>query len=153
MLARPVRAGRGIRVADGSELAVSPRHLEVVAPDHPLRPESDGRRADWWLEQLDDRHSGLRVSYFVPRRRPAVCRLLHLGKARRLVGVMAGETTTPDDVFFAVWHGWGHILPTRFPGAVHLDTRRGHFLLRGSPEGALTSISASSAAAGPVSGI
>lgn len=206
------RAGRGvvIRVADGSELAVSPRHLELVAPDHPLRAEPDGSHADWWLDQLEGRQSGLRVSYFVPRSLPAVCRLLHpwedqvgervrwedvvevadvvdraeLGRrvagarygvarpvetgpyvephegevdprsAGALVEVLAGATTTPDDVFFAIWHGWGDIPPTRFPGAAHLDTpARGHFLLRGPLEGALTSVSLSSASNGPVSGI
>ena len=209
---QPARAGRGvvIRVADGSELVVSPRHLELVAPDHPLRPEPDGRHADWWLDQLDDWEFGLRVACFVPRSLPAVCRLLHpwedhvgqpvrwqdvvevadvanraeLGRrvagaiygkekpvetdplsephegqldrhtALALVDTLADATTTPDDVFFAIWHGWGDIPPARFPGAAHLDTpSRGHFLLRGPLEGALASVSASFAGTRPVSGI
>lgn len=209
---RPPHAGRGvvIRTADGSEIAVAPRHLELVAPDHPLRPEPDDHYADWWLEQLDDWHPGLPVGCFVPRSLPAVCRLLHpwqdqadrlvrwndvvavtdaadraelarrvsgarygketpvntaaLGEPREgqldlhsatpLIGTLARATTTPDDVFFAVWNGWGDIPPTRFPGAAQLDTpARGHFLLRGPLEGALTSVSASSVGPDPVSGI
>lgn len=209
---RPPRTGRGvvIRVADGGEIAVSPRHLELVAPDHPLRPEPDGRYADWWLDQLDDWQSGLRVSCFVPRSLPVVCHLLHpwedqagrpvgwrdvvevadvadraelarrvagahhgmeapvetapFGEphegqldrhtAQALVDILASATTTPEDVFFAVWHGWGDMPPARFPGAAQLDTQaRGHFLLRGPLEGALTSVSASSVGTGPVSGI
>lgn len=57
-------------------------------------------------------------------------------------------------MLFAIWVGWGDIPVQRFPGAARLDTRaRGHFLLRGPLHGALTSISASSVGARPVSGI
>lgn len=206
------RPGRGvvIRLADGSEIAVSPRHLELVAPDHPLQPEADGHHADWWLDELDDWGPGLPVACFVPHSLPAVCQLLHpwddqSGRpvrwddvvhvadvadraelARRVVGAqygkedppdtagfgepsqgqldhhtaktlvdsLAGATTTPDDVFFAVWKGWGDTPPARFPGAARIDTpSRGHFLLHGPLEGALTSVSASPVGPQPVSGI
>ena len=64
--------------------------------------------------------------------------------AATLVEVLTGETTTPDDVFVAVWEGWGDVPPQRFPGAARLDTQaRGHFLLRGPLRGVLTSVAAS----------
>lgn len=57
--------------------------------------------------------------------------------------VLTGVTTTPEDVFVAVWTGWGDV-PQRFPGAAYLDTEaRGHFLLRGPLHGVLTSVAAS----------
>lgn len=208
----PSRTSRGVllRLVDTTEVRVSPRHLEVVAPDHPLRPEGSRDAADWWLSDLGEWGSTLPVAAFVPRRLPAVGRVLHpwedragdavrwedvvraadvtgraelarrlagsplgledppdtphLGEpregeldehtARVLVDVLAGATTTPDDVFFAVWHGWGDTPPARFPGAAHIDTpRRGHFLLRGPLEGALTSVSALRSATRPVSGV
>lgn len=67
-----------VRVESGGEVRVSPRHLELVPPDHPLQPEPDARVADWWLEQLDRwGREGMPVSTFVPRSFPAVRRLLH----------------------------------------------------------------------------
>lgn len=64
--------------------------------------------------------------------------------AATLVDVLAEATTTPDDVFVAVWEGWGDVPPQRFPGAARLDTQaRGHFLLRGPLRGVLTSVAAS----------
>jgi hypothetical protein len=61
-----------------------------------------------------------------------------------LVDVLPGHTTTPDNVFVAVWMGWGDVPPQRFPGAAHLETpHRGHFLLRGPLTGVLTSVCAS----------
>ncbi len=64
--------------------------------------------------------------------------------ASALVDVLASATTTPDDVFVAVWEGWGDVPPQRFPGAARLGTEgRGHFLLRGPLTGALDSVAAS----------
>lgn len=64
--------------------------------------------------------------------------------ASALVEVLGTATTTPDDVFVAVWEGWGDVPVQRFPGAAHLDTQaRGHFLLRGPLIGALSSVRAS----------
>lgn len=64
--------------------------------------------------------------------------------AEALVDVLADATTTPDDVFVAVWEGWGDVPAQRFPGAAHLATQgRGHFLLRGPLAGVLTSVAAS----------
>jgi hypothetical protein len=58
-----------------------------------------------------------------------------------LVDVLAGHTTTPDDVFVAVWVGWGDMARQWFPGAAHVETQgRGHFLLRGPLSGVLTSV-------------
>lgn len=64
--------------------------------------------------------------------------------ARALVDNLANATTTPDDVFVAVWDGWGDVPAQRFPGAAHLATQgRGHFLLRGPLTGVLSSVAAS----------
>lgn len=74
-----LRSGRGvvIRLPDGEELRVPAKYLELVPREHPLRPEPDGRRADWWLDVLDDWDRPLPISSFVPRSFPAVCRILH----------------------------------------------------------------------------
>jgi hypothetical protein len=64
--------------------------------------------------------------------------------ASALVEVLATATTTPDDVFVAVWEGWGDVSVQRFPGAARIDTpNRGHFLLRGPLTGVLASVAAS----------
>lgn len=64
--------------------------------------------------------------------------------AEALVEVLGRATSTPDDVFVAVWEGWGDVPAQRFPGAAHLDTQsRGHFLLRGPLPGVLRSIAVS----------
>jgi hypothetical protein len=63
--------------------------------------------------------------------------------AAALVDVLTDATTSPADVFVAVWVGWGDVPPQRFPGAAHLDTpSRGHILLRGPLAGVLASVSA-----------
>jgi hypothetical protein len=73
--------------------------------------------------------------------------------ASPLVDVLGRATTTPEDVFVAVWEGWGDVPPERFPGAARLPTlNRGHFLLRGPLTGVLDSVSASGSD-GPVSGL
>lgn len=64
--------------------------------------------------------------------------------AAGLVEVLSRSTTTPNDVFVAVWEGWGDVPPQRFPGAARLVTPgRGHFLLRGPLTGVLSSVAAS----------
>lgn len=187
-----------LRLHDGSEVTVPRRHLELLPPDHPLTPESDGGQAAWWLRQLDDwgaEDLPIPVSAFVPASFSAVCQVLHpwvgidgelirwhtlaedpgvaeLGKhyqrrdglvhafaqqsglggepgeldavtAAGLVDVLGRSTATPDDVFVAVWEGWGDVPPQRFPGAARLVTPgRGHFLLRGPLTGVLTSVAA-----------
>jgi hypothetical protein len=197
---RRPRPGRGVTIelVERDDAVVVPRkHLELVAPDHPLVPESDGTHAAWWLEHLDRWGShGLPVGALVPSSFPAVGQVLHpwwdpeaepiswrsladrLGfdsvtalddtremfeipaaqdagyssspgeldafTAETLVEVLASATTTPDDVFVAVWDGWGDAPAHRFPGAAHLDTEaRGHFLLRGPLTGALHSVAVS----------
>lgn len=61
-----------------------------------------------------------------------------------LVEVLDSATTTPGDVFVAVWTGWGDVPVQRFPGAARLNTQaRGHFLLRGPLTGVLSSVRAS----------
>ena len=61
--------------------------------------------------------------------------------AAGLVDVLGRATATPDDVFVAVWEGWGDVPPHRFPGAARLNTQgRGHFLLRGPLTGVLASV-------------
>lgn len=198
---RPPRPGRGvtIRLAEGDEVTVPRKRLELVPPNHPLRPEPDGEQAAWWLDQLEPwGEQGTLVSSLVPSTLPAVCQVLHpwsdpddepiswraaarqlgfrsvtdLDRTREmysipaaeaaglsaspgqldtftagaLVEVLASATTTPDDVFVAVWQGWGNAPAQRFPGAAHLETQgRGHFLLRGPLTGALSSV----AVAGP----
>lgn len=77
---RPPRPGRGvtIRLDGGSEVAVPRRHLELVAPDHPLALEPDDGQAAWWLDQLDRWGSdGFPVGSLVPASFPAVCQVLH----------------------------------------------------------------------------
>jgi hypothetical protein len=63
---------------------------------------------------------------------------------RPLVEVLRAATSTPDDVFFAVWEGWGGDEWQRFRNAALLDkfhpTFRPCRLLRGPIEGALGSI-------------
>ncbi len=64
--------------------------------------------------------------------------------ASALVEVLASATTTPDDVFVAVWEGWGDVPLQRFPGAARVDSpNSGHFLLRGPLTGVLSSVAAS----------
>jgi hypothetical protein len=207
---RRARKGVVIRVGDDAEIEVDPRHLEVVAPEHPLRPERGGGAAAWWLDQLDPYAVPLTVASFVPRGLDSVARVLHpwrdsgggtarwsqvadeldvenfaglnrryedamyhhknykdlapyggpeLGQldsetAEALVEVLGEATSTPDDVYVAVWDGWGDCPPARFPGAAHLPTHvRGHFLLRGPLVGVLTSVSAVPLLQQPVSGI
>jgi hypothetical protein len=162
---RPTR-GVGIRLDDGTVVRVARRHLEPVAPKHPLGPEPDGAVAGWWLEQLAPWGlPGISVAALVPSSFPAVVRVLHPGDsaesegeldevtANGLVDLLSDATATPDDVFVAVWTGWGDIPVQRFPGAAYLDTEaRGHFLLRGPLNGVLTSITAGNIAR-PVSGL
>ncbi|CAN5338146.1 hypothetical protein BH23ACT9_BH23ACT9_24260 [soil metagenome] len=49
-----------------------------------------------------------------------------------VIEVLAGFTTTPEDVVVGVWTGWGGLPYSRFPGAAVVPTEaRGHVLLRG----------------------
>jgi hypothetical protein len=76
----PPRPRRGvtIRLEDGTEIRVPRRHLELAAPDHPLRPEPDLSVVGWWLDQLDEWGSqGVPVSSMVPGAFPAVAQVLH----------------------------------------------------------------------------
>lgn len=205
---RRARRGVVIRVGDEVDVEVDPRHLELVAPDHPLRPEPDGEVATWWLDHLEPYAMPLTVASFVPRSFGSVVRVLHPWRDpdgqpapweqvaadvgyghvaqldRRFGAIMIGEadapagydepemgglwhdtaevmvellgdaTSTPDDVFVAVWEGWGDTPPARFPGAARLPTHaRGHFLLRGPLRGVLESVSATTAGARPAAGI
>lgn len=68
------RRGVVIRLPDGHEVRVPTRHLRLVAPEHPLRPEPDDELAGWWLDELHDEPT---ISGFVPSIFPAVCRILH----------------------------------------------------------------------------
>ena len=150
---RPPRPGRGVTIRlSGAEVPVPRQHLELLPPDHPLAPEPDGTQASWWLEHLDSWGThGIPVSSFVPSGFPAVCQVLQASTgeldaltASALVDLLGRATTTPDDVFVAVWEGWGDVPPQRFPGAAHLDTQnRGHFLLRGPLTGVLSSVAVS----------
>ncbi|MTV26240.1 hypothetical protein FTX61_12585 [Nitriliruptoraceae bacterium ZYF776] len=139
-----------IELASGAQMRVRRDEIELVAPDHPLRPEPDAARAAWWLDQLApwDAHT---VGVLVPASFPAVCGVangadggegeLDLATARVLVDHFAAATTTPDDVHVAVWEGWGDLPPQRFPGAARLPTEaRGHLLLRGPLTGVLRSV-------------
>jgi hypothetical protein len=57
---------------------------------------------------------------------------------RVLVEVLRAETTTPGDVLFVVWEGWGKASWERFPGAADVAVpQRDARLLRGPIEGAL----------------
>ena len=153
--ARRPRPGRGVtvRLAGRATVSVPRKHLKLVAPDHPLAPEPDGTLADWWLQQLRPwGRQGIPVDAFVPSSFAAVGQVLHPASpgeldqtmAAALVDVLTEATTTPDDVFVAVWEGWGDVPPQRFPGAARLDIPgRGHFLLRGPLRGVLASVAAS----------
>lgn len=154
-VARPLRPGRGVtvRLAAGTTVSVPRKRVELVAPDHPLAPEPDGTLADWWLQLLrPSGRQGILVGALVPSSFAAVCQVLHPASpgeldetvAAALVDVLTEATTTPYDVFVAVWEGWGDVPPQRFPGAARLDIPgRGHFLLRGPLRGVLTSVAAS----------
>lgn len=62
--------------------------------------------------------------------------------AAGLVAVLQAATDTPEDVFVAVWTGWGGFPYQRFAGAVVLPTEaRGHRLLRGPLTGVLQPVS------------
>lgn len=77
---RPPRPGRGvtIRLAEGDEVTVSRKHLELAPPDHPLGPEPDDGQADWWLDQLEPwGEQGISVSSLIPSTLPAACQVLH----------------------------------------------------------------------------
>lgn len=74
---RRARKGVVIRIGDEVDIEVDPRHLEVIAPDHPLRPESDGSAAAWWLDQLEPYDLPLTIASFVPRSFGSVARVLH----------------------------------------------------------------------------
>jgi hypothetical protein len=74
----------------------------------------------------------------------ASCGELDTNVAGALLDNLTNATTSPDDVFAAVWEGWGDVPAQRFPGAAQLDTPgRGHFLLRGPLRGVLSSVAAS----------
>lgn len=74
--------------------------------------------------------------------------------AQALVDVLGSATTTPDQVYFAVWTGHGDVPVGRFPGAAVIDTvHGGYFLLRGPLEGALTTVSIFEEFRRPVSGL
>lgn len=77
-----------------------------------------------------------------------------LATARALVEVLTRHTTTPEDVFVAVWEGWGDIPPQQFPGAARLaSSHRGHMLLRGPLRGVLTAVGVPPVPAEPVTGL
>lgn len=61
--------------------------------------------------------------------------------ATALIDILMNATRTPEDVFVAVWQGWGDVPTQRFPGAARVPTPgRGHFLLRGPLTGTLSSV-------------
>lgn len=77
---RPSRSSRGvtIRLAEGGEVVVPRKHLEILPPNHPLAPEPDGTHAAWWLDQLEPwGQRGPTVRSLVPSNLPAVCQVLH----------------------------------------------------------------------------
>lgn len=75
---RRPRSGVLIELDGGEIVNVRRGEIELVAPDHPLRPEPDAAAADWILEQLDGGEEFPRsIAGFVPRSLPAVCRVLH----------------------------------------------------------------------------
>lgn len=162
----PPRPPRGVLIefGDGRRIDVAREQLEFVAPEHPLAPEPHATWADWFLSELADwgRGEPLTVASFVPRSLPSVCIVVHpagsVGQLDRetaaaLIDALTPATSTPDDVFFAVWEGWGDQPAQRFPGAARVRVpHREHFLLRGPLVGALTSISIAGRNE-PVSGI
>lgn len=59
-------------------MIVARRGIELVAPDHPLQPESDDTLAEWWLEQLMPWGiEGVPVGSVVPSGFAAVGQVLH----------------------------------------------------------------------------
>lgn len=89
-----------IRVGGVADVEVDPRHLEIVAPDHALRPEANAGAASWWLDQLEPQGPALTVASFVPRSFESVARVLHPwshgeGRSARWVDV-AEEVGTGD---------------------------------------------------------
>lgn len=117
-------------------------------PHGPLTPEPDASVADWVVERLAAPwDSPITVSTLVPDEFDAVVRIEHVDRedegeldratAEALVDLLRPATTTPDDVVFAVWPGWGDLPAEMFPGAATIEVpHRECFLLRG-PIGAL----------------
>ena len=63
------------------------------------------------------------------------------GTVSALVDVLGQATTTPDEVFIAIWEGWGDGSRERFADTARIETpNRGHFLLRGPLHGVLTAV-------------
>ena len=57
--------------------------------------------------------------------------------AETLIAVLLDDTSTPDDVFVAVWEGWGDLTADRWK-SIRIDTQhRGHLLWRGVLEDTL----------------
>lgn len=166
------RAGWGVllELPDGSEVEADPALLDLDLREHPLTGEPDTSVADWWRAEVEPRWSRRPpVSALVPRSFAAVCRVLHPGPddetpaiegelpdevAAGLVRVLAGHTTTPEEVHVAVWDGWSDRPQLQFPDAGQLDTTpHGYFLLRGPLDGLLTPIGPGAVWERPAAGV
>jgi hypothetical protein len=112
--------------------------------------EANGLTGAVQLDATRDPAKGLLPSYSFE---PPLQGALDVGTAAALVEVLSTVTATPEDVFFGIWIGWGDTPPERFPGAGVIATEgRGHFLLRGPLEGALTAVAVADTR-GAVSGL
>lgn len=141
-----------VEFASGVRADVQRSQVRIVAPEGPLVPEPDASVADWIAEQLSvpahDPLAALTVSTVVPGEFAAVVRIEHANPesegevdratAAALVDVLRPHTTTPDDVVFAIWEGWGDLPASAYPGAAALALPdRNYFLLRGPIEALL----------------
>lgn len=121
---------------------------------HPWLVAPEGRAASW--QEIAQEHGcssvreldGTRTNFVIPLANEIGGSPTEgeLGDetAATLVDVLSQATSTADDVFVAIWEGWGDIPPQRFPKAARIPTpKRGHFLLRGPLRGVLQSVAAS----------
>lgn len=140
-----------------------PQSLEAVAQVlHPWPLE--GRRATWRevaqehgygsVRELDQTRSGHTLPVANDIGTSPTEGDLDDDTAAVLVEVLKEATSTPHEVYVAIWEGWGDIPPDRFPGAARITTPgRGHFLLRGPLHGVLHSVSISRAGGRPAAGL
>ena len=142
-------AGVLIELGSGQRADVDRDHLEITAPQGPLKPESDATVAAWVVDRLSvPWDTPLTVATLVPGGFEAVARIEHPNAdsdgeldrptAEALVELLRPATTSADDVLFAIWDGYGDLRPEAFPGAASIVVpHREYFLLRGPIEALL----------------
>lgn len=100
-----------------------------------LELQSDGKPADWVVESINE--FGVRVGSVIPTGFESYVRLAHRGNepdegtvpkavVGQLTAILGSQTSTPDNVWFCVWDGFGS-----------LSINGGGQVLNSSPSGGL----------------